>query len=155
MKIIDVIRPHLFAHVGEDLPPGRPWRRFGAWGDARAEPLATHWGNVQIELSNELGALVQAESWAEYNRWNDIVVALKAEQSELFAEIALRNPAPPEHRTWLASTVRWDLLLLGVAEVYGRLQLVSRYPEILETYLAGRIPCGTVESEPDGALLVF
>lgn len=155
MQIIDAIRPHLLAHVGVALAPDSPWRAVHAWSEARAEPMATAWESLQLELSNELGVLVQAESVDEYRRWNDIVEVLKAERRDLFDGTRLGERAPEEHRKWVHDAVAWDLILLGTADAYGRLDRVSRCPELLAAYLAGRFPCGTVDDAPDGVLVVL
>lgn len=148
-----------FAHCGErfSLDLSMETTPVTNWSQAITFCKDSVWENVELEAQNQLTVWLHLHDHANYQKWNEIVVAhKKAVVNPLTDNILTPFQAKHSLDIVLVHSVQWDIL--GALMENSYLSSGHRaffFLELLMIYEAGHFPCGWDGEWPHGTLCVY
>lgn len=146
-----------YSHVGS--PAGHDGvRQVNSWDEAIALDANREWENTTLEASNEIGTSIQAVSWDEYQRWNEVVGFLKLELEPVWRQIkaaAQRQTTTRQQYKEIFNSTRWDIVHWGIELEFSEFNPPGLFGQLGEWYIHGHFPCGWEGEYPNGRLIVF
>jgi hypothetical protein len=112
-----------------------------------------------MEQQNVLTMHLQAHAHDAYQKWNDIVDAVKEVVIPL-VDLKVSDLAPKVVDIdggvkKLSASIRWDILGACVEIEYAEFKPPSYFSALMNWYLAGRFPCGWGEVDENGKICLL
>jgi len=108
-----------------------------------------------MEAANEYRERLAEKSFELFEKWNDVVLAVKPAAQELVREkvrsVVLEQNLPKS----FVDTVDWDILHLCMESEYADVYPPGFFASQAYWYMKGHFPCGWQGQFPDGRLVVF
>ena len=128
---------------------------LSSWYAAIESCSSTDWENVCLEASNQYCERLVERSPKRFEKWNEIVVAIKPVSQALVRE-KTRKVIEGHHlpKTFL-DAVNWDILHLCMEAEYTDVYPPGFYAASAYWYINGHFPCGWHGEFPNGKLIVY
>ena len=148
-----------FAHCGESLSLDLSMdvQPVTSWSRAITSCKDQVWEDAELEAQNQLTLWLHLNDRANYQKWNEIVVAHKKAVLDPLTETIIA-PFQTKHGLdiVLVHSVQWDILGALMENSYSsRGHRAFFFLELLTIYEAGHFPCGWEGEWPQGRLLVY
>lgn len=149
-----------FTRCGVPLstPQPLPVQSVASWKEAAKFCAQPVWEDTTLEAQNTLTVFLHHHARADFERWNEIVVAAKDKCVIPLVETVWK-PFAEQHGlpSAFVSSVRWDVLGAIIEHEYRHVPGRPTFSlHLLALYRVGHFPCGWMDGEfPNGTLLVY
>jgi hypothetical protein len=126
-----------------------------SWEDALKSVRGSVWTGLGGEWANVLRRNVQRVGWDHYNRWNDLVIALKLSVLELCGAKTRSLRASRSMPKVFLDDVHWHILGACMETEYSDIVPAGQSYTLARWYIAGHLPCGWRGEWPEGKLIVY
>jgi hypothetical protein len=121
-----------------------------SWEEAAACCSSPEWSSFALEMDNRLTMDLHAHAHERYQRWNDLVRAVKEDMTPLVqGKLAGVGQASVE------VAVRWDLLGACMELEHADVREPGYFCGLMAWYLGGRFPCSWGERDELGHLRLY
>jgi hypothetical protein len=128
---------------------------LSSWQAAIESCSSLEWENLCLEAVNQYRARVIEKSPVRFEKWNDIVVAIKPVTQALVREKTASVVAEHDLPKVFLDTVDWDILNLCMEAEYADVYPPGFYASQAYWYLKGHFPCGWQGAFPKGKLVIY
>ncbi|HEX4861999.1 MAG TPA: hypothetical protein VFV07_12230 [Rhizomicrobium sp.] len=128
---------------------------LGSWKEAVESCGSLDWENLCQEAVNQYSARIIERSPREYERWNDVVMAVKPASEALVREKVRSVVADHNLPKAFVDAVKWDILHVFLEAEFADVYPPGFYASQAYWYTKGHFPCGWRGVFPEGRLVVY
>ena len=128
---------------------------LSSWQDAIESCGSVEWEELCQQAVDQYCARIQERSSAEYERWNEAVIAIKPTSQALVAEKTRDLISKEGLPKVFLDTVDWDILHICMEAEFSDVYPPGFYASQAYWYVKGHFPCGWRGSFPSGGKLII